>query len=148
MKAISLWQPWAQWVALNLKTIETRTHSRFKCLKGERIAIHAAKEWDPTAWDAAEEYLPVIQIVMTQRLRILDGEIVCTVKVVDARWAPNVDFVEREEWNQKALCEVAGKYLLFFDEIEPLKNPIPFRGRQGIFEVPDELISKSLTIGI
>ena len=141
MKAISLWQPWAQWVALNLKTIETRTHSRFKCLKGERVAIHAAKKWDPAAWDAAEEYLSQVQVIATRQLRILDGEIICTVYVSKVLWAPNVDFDLRREWNKAAMCEVGGKFLLFLDEIKPLTHTIPFRGRQGIFNVPDELIT-------
>ena len=139
MEAISLHQPWAQWVALNLKPIETRTHSRFKRLKGERIAIHAAKKWDPAAWDAAEEYLTPIQVARTRYLRILDGEIICTVRVVDARWSP-LGFEEqsRLDLNKKALCETGGKFLLFLDEIKPLTHTIPFRGRQGIFNVPDE----------
>ena len=143
MKAISLWQPWAQWVALNLKTIETRTHSRFKRLKGERIAIHAAKKWDPAAWDAAEEYLSQVQILIlaTRQLRVLDGVIICTAYVSKALWAPNVDFVEREVWDKAAMCEVGGKFLLFLDEIKLLTHTTPFRGRQGIFNVPDELIN-------
>jgi predicted transcriptional regulator len=41
MKVITLWQPWASFIALGWKTIETRTHDRFKNLVCERIAIHA-----------------------------------------------------------------------------------------------------------
>ena len=70
------------------------------------------------------------------------GKILCTVKVTKAIWAPNVDFVEREEWNKRAMCEVAGKFLLFLDEIKPLKGRLPVCGRQGIFNVPDELLEE------
>jgi hypothetical protein len=43
---ISLWQPWAQWVALGWKLIESRTHNRFKSLLTKRIGIHASAKWD------------------------------------------------------------------------------------------------------
>lgn len=34
IKCISMWQPWAWWVMRGWKTIETRTHNRFKGLAG------------------------------------------------------------------------------------------------------------------
>ena len=151
MKAISLWQPWATCIAMKWKTIETRKHNRFKLLEGQRIAIHAAKKVVPVPSlfyeclpldDTRHDILKINNIATF--VEICRGKIVCTARVVKTRWAPNVDFVEREEWNQKAMCEVAGKYLLFLDEIEPLKDMIPFRGRQGIFNVPDELFVNKL----
>ena len=41
------------------------------------------------------------------------------------------------------MCEVGGRYLLFLAEIELLMKPILFCGRQGIFNVPDELIEEN-----
>lgn len=49
MKCISLYQPWASAIAYGWKTIETRTHERFRGLVGERIGIHAGKKWDKHA---------------------------------------------------------------------------------------------------
>jgi len=46
-------------------------------------------------------------------------------------------FVEHEEWNRQAMCEVEGKFCLFLEDIKPLTTRIPFRGRQGIFNVPE-----------
>ena len=146
MKAITLWQPWATFVAMRWKTIETRTHARFKGLVGQRIAIHAGLKVDEAAF--LNEFLPqristplqvenLIRVVALWR-----GRLVCTARVVDARWAPNVGFVEREEWNKRAMCEAAGKFCLFLGDIVPLQNMIPFRGRQGIFEVPDEALKR------
>jgi len=148
MKAISLHQPWATWVCLKWKTIETRTHERFKSLKGQQIAIHAAQKIDEAAF--LNEYLP--HYLRPHHHRILDinnmimfvkmnrGKIICTAKIVDARWAPNVDFDMREDWDKQALCEVAGNYCLFLGEIRTLKHPVPWKGRQGIFNVPEEVI--------
>ena len=147
MKAISLWQPWATLVAMKLKTIETRTHDRFKSLWGERIVIHAAKKFDEDAlWE--HHILEMIRekggLLQAQNLvyasRMFAGKIVCTAMVMNTRWTPIV-FELREDWNKQALCEVAGKYCLFLGDIKILKKPIPYKGRQGIFEVPEELIN-------
>jgi len=145
MKAISVYQPHATCIAMKWKTIETRTHARFKLLEGERIAIHAAKKVVPITTFFCEclpldgtphDILKINNIVTF--VEICRGKIVCTAQVVKARWAPNVDFDLREEWNRQAMWEVAGKFLLFLEDIE-LINPFPFLGRQGIFNVPDAL---------
>ena len=124
------------------KTIETRTHNRFKSFAGKRIAICSGLNFDKSGiW---KEYLPPDSLLRICNLlsltTVTKGTIMCIATVSAARWAPNVDFVEREEWNRKAMCSVAGKFCLFLDDIKPLMSRIPFRGRQGIFNVPDELI--------
>ena len=147
MKAITLWQPWATYVTLKFKTIETRTHDRFKSLKGQRIAVHAGLKVDKSG--LLNEYLylkikrwDVDNIV--RFIRMCRGQLVCTATVADARWAPNVDFEEREEWNKKAMCDVAGRFCLFLEDIKPFRGRIPGRGRQGIFEVPDKVIKEGM----
>ena len=142
MKAISLWEPWATFIMMKQKTIETRTHNRFKSLVVKRIAICSALNFDKSGiW---KEYLPPDSPLRICNLlsltTVTKGTIMCTATVSAARWAPNVDFVEREEWNRKAMCEVGGKFCLFLDDIKPLMSSISIRGRQGIFEVPDDLI--------
>jgi len=67
----------------------------------------------------------------------------CTAKVIKGLWCPNVEFIERAEWERAALCDIRDKYLLFLEDIQPLITPIPFKGRQGIFNVPDEMFSKN-----
>jgi hypothetical protein len=47
VKTITLHQPWASLIACGLKTIETRTHDRFRSLVGETVAIHAGKRSGP-----------------------------------------------------------------------------------------------------
>ena len=142
MKAISLWEPWATFIMMKKKTIETRTHNRFKGLVGERIAICAALKFDKSGiW---KDYLPSDWRFSISNLlsltTVTKGTIMCTATVSAARWAPNVDFVERNEWNKKALCEVGGKYCLFLNDIKPVMGRIPVQGRQGIFEVSDSFI--------
>ena len=145
MKAISLWGPWALWVAMKWKTIETRTHDRFKGLEGQTIAIHMAKKVDTTQGLIPEgrnigSTVEVLNVAMLMELWA--GKVICTAFVDKARWAPNVGFVEREDWDKRACCSVAGKHLLFLSGIQYLAKPVPFTGRQGIFNVPDELLKK------
>ena len=140
MRAISLWQPWATFVAMKFKVIETRPHERFRSLVAEKIAIHAALKVDRLGeWI---DYLPLkISLLQAENIETLvklsRGTIVCTATVMAVRWASNVDFKERERWNRQAMCEVGGKFCLFLEDIKPLTTRIPFRGRQGIFNVPD-----------
>jgi len=143
VKAISLWQPHATWIAMKWKTIETRTHARFARLKGHRIAIHAAQKQDHSFgimpfWKSPQVGVYLMNLeIWIDRCR---GHIVCTALVEKALWTPNVDFIEREEWEHKACCDIRDKYLLVLEDIKPLEKPIPFRGKQGIFNVPDELV--------
>jgi hypothetical protein len=57
MKAISIYQPWAQFIVFGLKSIETRTHNSFKSLVGKRILIHASAKWDKDWYLKAYEYI-------------------------------------------------------------------------------------------
>jgi len=140
MPAISMWQPWATFVCLGWKTIETRTHERLKSLKGKRIVIHATQKVDESAF--MNMYYPkslsmLDAINLTGFVNMNRGRLLCTATVAAARWAPNVQFDEHEEWNKKAMCDVAGKFCLFLEDIEPLRERVPFKGRQGIFYVPE-----------
>lgn len=150
MDAISLHQPWATWVAVGWKTIETRTHDRFKRLTGRRIVIHSARKIDKAAFfnnyyyeRANLSHSPTNAINLSYAVQIFGGKLLCTAKVADCRWAPDLDFEVPAEWNKQAMCDVAGKFCIFLDEIKPLVNRIPFRGRQGIFHVPNELIEEA-----
>lgn len=60
----------------------TRTHDRFACLEGHRIAIHAANCWDTAAIDAARHYLTDDQIKTTAEKYHFDGQVIlCTAFV-------------------------------------------------------------------
>jgi hypothetical protein len=58
MYAISIHQPYADLIASGSKTIETRAHARFRCLVGQRIAIHATKRKQQPAY--VPDYPPVL----------------------------------------------------------------------------------------
>ena len=139
MKAVTLWQPWATWIALGWKTIETRTHDRMKCLFGETIAIHAGLHWDEDAIEMARRWLTNEQIADTLKMRrrhtrlkrhfVHPTGIVCTTSVWSYGWLGAGD-------SAAALCDCSGNDLfgLVLDEIRAINPPIPVSGSQGIWE--------------
>lgn len=133
MKAITLWQPWACWISHGYKTIETRTHDRFKNLKGQRIAIHASKKFDKD-YKSSFKWLfkkdRPIKILAVSMDAYFGGHIVCTAFVEDVGWLNRLH-------SKYALidCTNTKRFGLFLTDVVRLEKPIPCKGRQGIFNV-------------
>ena len=130
MKALSLWQPWASAMALGLKQIETRGwEPRYR----GRLAIHAAKRW------TASERLFTQQMGLPDKLPL--GEIVAVGDLVDVQPTEYLlleGFISDEEfpWGDYG----SGRFGWLLHNIQPLERPIPFRGAQSLFEIPDNVI--------
>ncbi|MGE5353986.1 MAG: hypothetical protein ACM3P0_18005 [Acidobacteriota bacterium] len=133
MKVITLYQPWASWIIWGWKTIETRTHNKFACLKGQRIAIHAAKQYDPSALEAAKRYMEFDQWLIH---RNYEGEglyelgaILGTALVWESGRLSSMHA-------RSAMIECGSmvRHGLFLKEIKKLKNPIKVSGHQGIWD--------------
>ena len=124
---ISLWTPWANWVALGWKPIETRTHNRFAKLLGQRIGIHASLHWDKDAIDTARPYLSAAQIYDTTRFLRISGAIICTAFVREYRKLNPLD-----EAGALIDCTHVTRYGLFLSDIEVIEA-FPCKGRQGIW---------------
>jgi hypothetical protein len=134
MKVITLWQPWASFIALGWKTIETRTHDRFKNLVGETIAIHAGNKWDENWIKFAAQYLTADEIINTKiHIKLMfeegyyKGAIVCTTYVYHSQWLMNPHCAD-------ALIECDTKrYGLFLKDTKLIQPAIPAKGKQGIW---------------
>ena len=133
MPVISLWNPWAIWVGLGWKTIETRLHDKYASLCGKRIGIHAALKWDDTAMDAARPYLTEYQYLASKDFLKVGGAIICTVRVRGVDWLSNSD-------SKSALidCGSVRRFGLFLDDVQTIPM-IGCKGKQGIwyYEIPD-----------
>lgn len=128
MKVITLYRPWASWVVAGWKTIETRGHDRFRCLVGQRIAIHAGKVRDPQAVLLARRWLQAEPCQGSAPHAAVAGAIIGTVQVVGARWLTEAD-------SQAALCPCDGsRFGLILADPIVLPNPIYRPGHQGIWE--------------
>jgi hypothetical protein len=126
MKALSFRQPWAELILQGRKTIDLRTwptHYR------GRIAIHASK--------AVEE--DVCAAYGLDAASLVRGALVGTVEVVE--------MVPLDDQSWEALRDQhlkSGPFpgdLLGWHLADPqrLPQPIPMRGRLGLFNIPDEL---------
>ena len=132
MPIISLWQPWASWVMLGWKTIETRTHDRFRSLRGKRIGIHAALKLDPDWPRVANPYLTDEQIERTHKFLNVGGAIIGTAEVF------NYGLLSAHHSDMALTdCHNIDRYGLFLRSLETIEA-IPAKGKQGIWYLPME----------
>lgn len=132
MRAISLWQPWATAIAYGTKKIETRHWST--TYRGP-LAIHAAKRWDRQQ----REFAGVEQMMLRLPKEMPLGAIIATCLLYHIRPTaeldPTISDIERLYGDY-----AQGRYGWLFTEVRVLREPVPFKGAQGFFNVPDELL--------
>lgn len=137
---ITLYQPWASLIADGHKTIETRTHDRFRSLLGRYVAIHAGGHYDyGCVSDASgEDRLSFItkekygdRYDLGQR-KLPYGAIICTAYVhAFAQLAQDDEYI--------AACMVpedprdTPRFGLFLSDVQPVSPIISCPGRQGIW---------------
>lgn len=139
MKAISLWQPWATAIAVGVKKIETRHwYTKYR----GPLAIHAAKHWDR----AQQEFANVEFTLGRIPSPIPRGAIIATCKLVNVHPA----WQWKEEGNVGPIEAIygnygPGRYAWCLEDVVALPVPIPFKGMQGFFNVPDEILNVPMT---
>lgn len=134
MKALSLWQPHAQAIALGLKPYETRDWpTKYR----GPLAIHAAKRrWDDTgSWHSkARSLLPIESIA-----RMTYGAVVCVVDLVECVRTSELRGVipqEHEFWGDFSDGERGlGRYAFRLKNVRLVTPPFAVRGQQGFFDV-------------
>lgn len=154
MLAISLYNPWAWFVAKGYKKIETRSWQPpgRLVLAGERIAIHAAKSWTRQIRDACRlrgihEHLPaaVLDDLYKGPELLGNGFLLATCKIVAVLetgricvgphalgQSPSMVISQQEA----ALGDYTpGRFAWVLDDVRELKPWVPCSGRQGFFNV-------------
>ena len=135
MKALSLWQPWASAIfatdhhGVVLKPDETRhwpTNVR------GRIAIHAAKR----RLDADGHVLSTLLMANMNLNDMPLGYLIGTVDIVDC---VKTETVKRPHWQKVWGNYDAGRYAFVLARPLLFETPIPHIGRQGFFNVPDNI---------
>jgi len=135
MKAISLWQPWASAIALGHKRIETRGWStRYR----GPLAIHAAKRWATEERDMARMF--ETRYGMEGLSDPPRGCVVAVADLVSVR--PTDHLMETIGDAEKMLGNYGpGRFGFMLENVRQLDDPLPYRGMQGFFEVPDEMLA-------
>jgi hypothetical protein len=130
VKALSLWQPWAQLIVAGRKKIETR-HWETK-YRGP-LAIHAAKKDGAPIRDFAQGF-------GYDNKSLPRGVIVCTVQLVDCLPAGLALLRSEQARTEEKLGYgdfAEGRFCWIFDDIQPIE-PIAWRGEQGLFTLPED----------
>lgn len=135
MKCISLWQPWSAAIAVGLKKIETR--GRSTNIRG-RIGIHASKRLArPEAMFANARRRAGDPIPNPLPL----GVVVATAVLYDCRRTEDL-IAQISDLERMYGGYEPGRFGWMLCEIVALKEPIVCNGRQGWFDVPDELFPR------
>ena len=133
MKALSLWQPWAQFIVLGHKRVETRSWpTRYR---GD-ILIHATKSFPHEARDAADgslEYLGGLKPDDLPR-----GVLVAFARLVDCVETGRFYETQRDLWarEEKFGNYMRGRFAWVLEDVVPIWVPVPAKGAQGLWEWP------------
>lgn len=145
MKAITLWPLWASLIAIEAKKIETRSwYTRYR----GPLAIHAAKKYtkEMRELELKEPFCSALRRPAGNYCypSMSCGCIVAVVnltgcwKIEDGGFLPGGFAIDDEE---RAFGDYTkGRYAWTVSLIKRLHTPIPYKGNQGLFDVPDELL--------
>lgn len=162
MKAISLWQPWASAIAVGAKRVETRSwgtsyrgplaiHAAKRCVKDELIHIHSCWNWcgalRPLGVQMGDrrwlwDLMPFGAVVAVAELADCRPSGTFTVSEIETPRRPDGEQSALYDWTERQMGDFGpGRFGWVLKNIRALPEPIPFRGAQGFFDVPDELLS-------
>ena len=132
LRALSLSQPWAWAMTVPepplRKDVENRTWKLWESMVGARVAVHAAKSWDPDAVG----FLADRGLVVPPREQLATGAIVAVVTIPRQVTAA----IELPEAQRGYFF---GPYGFVFADHALLATPVPARGMQGFWLVPADV---------
>lgn len=165
MKAISLLQPWASAVALGSKRLETRgwatSHRGPIAIQAAKhftidgmIRVHCSWTWCGVLFDAG--------VRMGQDANLWDilpfGKIIAVADLVDCRPTDSFTVAELDtlrrptgpgsnldayKWTERMVGDFTpGRFAWVLENVRPLSEPVPVRGRQRIFNLAPDVAAQ------
>lgn len=150
MKAITIYQPWAQLACtpnkanphIGIKNIENRTWRTYHT--GGRVLIHAAAKrkninvLTPAQWDEIGEEARMDCVLNSYPI----GAIIGSVEIVDCVINHSSIWAEKSELitDSNKICKPRRIYNWVLANPILFREPIPYKGQQGFWEFPDELL--------
>ncbi len=138
MKALSIYQPWATLIVLGAKRVETRCwHTGYR----GRMVIHASRTFNQAARELCrrEPFASLLRqggVIYPHQLP--RGAVLGAVDLVECQRAPDVAAALPDlEWRLGDYRP--GRWAWRLENAVPFAMPIPYRGRLGLFDVPDEV---------
>lgn len=141
MKAISLWQPWASLWCSPAKIHETRGWST--SFRGW-LLVHAAKK---IVYECGVELDDIVCDVFGShwRMELPRGAIVGAVNVVSCKPTDTMTFKSFQERDDLECGDFSpGRFAWQRGEFKLFSEPIPYRGAQGFFDVPNEVVDAAM----
>lgn len=138
MKALTLWQPWASLWLSNAKVHETRPWPTE--IRGT-IAVHAGRRF---VRDVPPELVDILEDEFGGHwgMDLPIGAIIGTLALVDCHQTVVSGNCLAANNDDKACGDFApGRYAFRRGAFRLFKTPIPWKGRQRWFEVPDDVIA-------
>ena len=153
MKAISLWQPWATLMAIGAKTIETRSWE----LRGKfPLVICSTAKWDKEILELLtaanrhpdlyhDSWSKILNALRSAGIATLGelplGAALCIVQPIGSRRTEDVrDQISEEERAFGDYRDERYGWMTDKGQLRMFKEPIPVKGKQGLWEFPDELL--------
>ena len=158
MKALTLQQPWASLVAYGLQDVETRSWWSRNLRPGERLAIHAGRTI-PVIAVASEETEAIEGLYGPDWVNQVErGMVLCTVRYRGVFRVKLVSNGEASGYDPVSGLTVSmpvtrfglwtpGRYIWLLSNVERLEEPMPARGRLGIWEWQESAALKAVTAG-
>ncbi len=143
MRGISLYEPWATLIALGEKRYETRSWST--AYRGPLLICASKRKLSLYQYPPIKK---VLEVFVRHGLFFDDlefGYALAIVDLTDVYRADDLLHVDRFYGllgeNEKFFGNFSpGRFAWKLENIRRLKNPIPIKGKQGLFNVPDDLI--------
>lgn len=148
MKAISLWQPYAEFMRMELKVNETRGWA--SQYRGDLAICSAKRNWLPGEFGADVENLSNViahawykgnKFKQPDQREILfpKGYVLCVVDVIEC-WP--TDGLEVSPLERTVGNYASGRFAWITRNCRPLKKPVPVTGRQGFFNLSPDVEAK------
>lgn len=132
LPCLSLWQPWASAIAIELKRVETRD---WPTRHRGWLAIHAAKAWGAEQEGALDRLGPLLP----DPAALPRGVVVCVVELLDCvrmteEWIDSVPLHE-QDWG----AYLPGRFGWVLGRVIRTRSPEPsIRGRPGLWVLSPE----------
>lgn len=162
MKALTLQQPWAFAIFELGKDVENRTWAPPAAIIGQRIAIHAGKKHDQRGDNALRQMLRAWDLCREldelNAMPLQYGSVLGTVEItgyarrvkgpIDGNGAEQIQhFPTSKDWSYPSKLintpwAASGQYQWGLETPRALLEPIPAKGAQGLWTLPDEIAAQ------
>ncbi|MCP1540003.1 hypothetical protein J2W79_005138 [Methylorubrum extorquens] len=144
MKVISVWNPYASLLAHGFKLVETRGFPAPKALIGQRIGIASTKVIKPEQRDAMKDPAFARYYFETNLPREIEalpnGYLLGTVLLHSCSEITEEDLEDVTDEEKLYGWWKPGRFAWRCRKPEPFAKPVPVRGAQGIWTLPDAVV--------